>query len=216
VIMRPPVRRLALVCHVAASVGWLGAVVASLVLGALGLASTDPAVVPAAYRVLEPLGWTTLLPFSLASLLTGLIQALGSTWGLIRHYWVLVKLVMNLFASAVLLLYMQTLGYLADLARAAANDKALRSPSPVAHGAAAIGLLVVALVLSVYKPRGLTPWGQRRQAVTRRANGQALSNRARQADGTWPGSKAVTGESDRTTGPDVGTLGHTELEEPKP
>lgn len=171
--MRPPLRRLVLVCHVAASVGWLGAVAASLALGVLGLTATDPAVVEAAYRILEPLGWTTLLPFSLASLLTGLVQALGSTWGLIRHYWVLIKLVMNLFATGVLLLYMQTLAYLADLARAGTSVEALRTPSPVAHAAAAIALLVVALVLSVYKPRGLTSWGQRRQGITGRENASA-------------------------------------------
>jgi len=71
---------------------------------------------------------------------------------------------MNLFATAVLLMYMQTLGYLADLARAD-ETSGLRTPSPVAHAAAAIGLLLVALVLSVYKPRGLTPWGQRRRTA---------------------------------------------------
>jgi len=160
--MRPPLRRFALVAHVAASVGWLGAVVTSLALGLLGLTSGDAAIVHAVYRVLEPLGWTTLVPFSLASLATGLIQALGTNWGLIRHYWVLIKLAMNLLATGVLLLYMQTLGYLADLARTATSDGMLQTPSPVVHAGGATVLLIVALVLSVYKPRGLTPWGQTR------------------------------------------------------
>jgi hypothetical protein len=157
-----PWRKAGLVAHVAASVGWLGAVVASVVLGIVGITSADAAVVRAVYLMLEPLGWYTLVPFSILSLATGLIQALGTRWRLLRHYWVLAKLAMNLFATAVLLLYMQTLTFLADTARALGPDadvKTLRTPSPVIHAAPAVALLVVALVLSVYKPRGLTGYG---------------------------------------------------------
>jgi hypothetical protein len=117
--------------------------------------------------LLELLGWYVIVPFSVVSLVTGLVQARGTQWGLLRHYWVLAKLAMNLFATAVLLLYMQTLTLLADAARALAPDgaaSALRTPSPMIHAAAAAALLVVALVLSVYKPRGLTGYG-RREAV---------------------------------------------------
>jgi hypothetical protein len=155
----PPWRKAGLVAHVAASVGWFGAVVASAVLGIVGMTSADADVARAAYLVLEPLGWYALVPLSVVSLVTGLVQALGTPWGLLRHYWVLAKLAMNLFASGVLLLYMQTLTFLADTARALGPNgdaSALRTPSPVVHAAAALALLVVALVLSVYKPRGLT------------------------------------------------------------
>jgi hypothetical protein len=165
-IMSSRGRKLALVLHVGSSVGWLGAVVASLLLAVVALVVGDVQVIRAVYVVLEPMGWYVLIPFSVASLVTGLVQSLGTTWGLLRHYWVLVKLLMNLFATAVLLLYMQTLGYLADAVRGATTSGevlGLRSPSPVAHGVGAVVLLVVALVLSVYKPRGLTAYGQRRQ-----------------------------------------------------
>jgi hypothetical protein len=56
---------------------------------------------------------------SLASLLTGLVCSLGSVWGLFRHYWVLFKLVINVVATSVLRLYMQTLDYLGDVAAGA-------------------------------------------------------------------------------------------------
>ena len=53
---------------------------------------------------------------SFASLLTGLVQSLGTKWGLFSHYWVLAKLLINVFANIVLLIYMPALSYLAELA----------------------------------------------------------------------------------------------------
>jgi hypothetical protein len=170
--MSPAMRRAALVAHVGCSVGWLGAIVTSLVLGAAGLASRDAQVVRAVYLTLEVIGWYALLPFSLAALLTGLLQSLGTNWGLLRHYWIVAKLLMNLIATGVLLLYMQTLTYLANLARTTAPSTdldRLRDPSPVVHSAAAVALLLVALVLSISKPRGLTGYGQRVQRRQRTA-----------------------------------------------
>jgi hypothetical protein len=162
--MSAPVRKLALVAHVTGSVGWLGAVAVSLALGITGLTSTDGRLVQAAYLSMPAIGWSVLVPLSLLSLATGLIQALGTKWGLLRHYWVVTKLVMNLFATTVLLLYMQTLSVLADAARAWTGDDPgpMRSPSPVLHAGAALVLLSVAAVLSVYKPRGQTGYGQAR------------------------------------------------------
>lgn len=169
--MAPRVRKLVLTSHVISSVGWLGAVAVFLALGIVGLTSQDAQVVRGAYLLMEPVGWIVLVPLAFGSLLTGLIQSLCGTWGLLRHYWVLFKLVINVVASIVLLLYMQTLGYLADLARDTALSSgdlsAVRSPSPVIHAVAALLLLLVAATLSVYKPRGMTRYGQRRQLAFR-------------------------------------------------
>ncbi|MER7274583.1 hypothetical protein ABT369_09015 [Dactylosporangium sp. NPDC000244] len=54
----------------------------------------------------------------------------------------------------------------------------LRSASPVVHAAAAIGLLRFALVLSVYKPRGVTPWAGRTVDLGRRRSGSRAISRA--------------------------------------
>jgi hypothetical protein len=91
-------------------------------------------------------------------------MSLGTRWGLFRHYWVVFKLGINLFATAILLAYTRTLEALAELARAATTDAdvtALETPSPLVHAAAALALLLVALTLAVYKPRGLTPLATR-------------------------------------------------------
>jgi hypothetical protein len=162
--MPPPLRKLGLLAHIVASVGWLGAVLASLALAAVGMAATDGPLVQATYLVMQSLGWAILVPLSVLSLVTGLIQALGTRWGLVRHYWVIVKLVMNLLATTILLLYMQTLAVLEITARAwsGGDPAALRSVSPALHSAGALILLLVAAVLSVYKPKGQTRYGRRR------------------------------------------------------
>jgi hypothetical protein len=165
--LTPRLRKLALTAHVTASVGWLGAVSAFLTLSLTGLTSQDPQTVRGAYLVMEPTGWAVLVPLSLASLLTGLISSLGSSWGLFRHYWVLFKLAINLVATIVLLLYMQTLADLADAAAATTLSgselRGLRDPSPTLHAAAALLLLLAATTLAIYKPRGMTRYGQRKQ-----------------------------------------------------
>ena len=48
-------------------------------------------------------GWTEVVPMALASLVTGVPQSLGTTWGPFRHYWVVVELVVALVATGVLL-----------------------------------------------------------------------------------------------------------------
>ena len=169
--LSPRLRRLVLTAHVVSSVGWLGAVATTLALGVVGLTSQDPQTVRGAYIALEPTGWLVLVPLSLASLLTGFIQSLGTKWGLFRHYWVLFKLLINVVASIILVMYMQTLGFFADSAAQATSPGAglavLRSPSVVLHAGGALVLLLLATVLSVYKPRGMTRRGWRRQQEER-------------------------------------------------
>jgi len=165
--MTPRVRKFALTAHVTSSVGWLGAVAGFLALAVVGLASQDAQVVRAVYLVMEPVGWFVLVPLAFASLLTGLVQSLGTTWGLLRHYWVLFKLLINVFATFVLLIYMQTLDRFAAVAAettfSSGDLSELRDPSPVLHAGIALLLLLVATTLAVYKPRGMTRYGQRKQ-----------------------------------------------------
>ena len=104
---------------------------------------------------------------SLASLLSGLVQALGTRWGLFRHYWVLFKLLITVLSTIILLMYMETLSYLSGVAAettlSSGDLSGLREPSPALHAGAGLLLLLVAATLSVYKPRGVTPYGRRRK-----------------------------------------------------
>lgn len=162
-------RKLALTVHVVASVGWLGAIVAFLGLAIAGLASDDVDLVRGVYLAGEPLTWFVIVPFALASLVTGVLQSLVTTWGLFRYYWVVFKLLISVVATIVLLMYTETVGVFAD--RAADPGAALgelRAPTFVLHSAAALVLLLAATVLAIYKPPGVTAYGRR--SATRRRN----------------------------------------------
>lgn len=169
--MPPRLRKLSLTAHITASVGWLGAVASSLALALAGSLGRDAQAVRAAYLTMEMIGWYVLVPLSLASLATGVVQSLGTRWGLVRHHWVLAKLAMNVFAIVILLLYTQALSALAGAAAKVpftGDDLSeLKSPSPALHGAAALLLLLVAVALSVFKPPGMTRYGVREQRQAR-------------------------------------------------
>src|SRR3954466_2642437 len=131
------VRKFALTAHVTSSIGWLGAVATFLALAIAGLASSNAALVRASYLAMELTGWCVIVPLSLATLLTGLVQSLGTSWGLFRHYWVVAKLVINLFANVVLLMYLPGLGAWSQALRTASGAQILahRDLSPVLHSA---------------------------------------------------------------------------------
>lgn len=114
--MSPRLRKMALIAHITSSVGWLGAVVAFLALAMVGTTSQDPATVRGVYLVMEPAAWYVLVPLAFASLLTGIVQSLGTPWGLFRHYWVLFKLLINVVATGVLLIYTGTFRSMARMA----------------------------------------------------------------------------------------------------
>lgn len=173
--------------HVVSSVGWLGAVAVFLALAVVGFTSEDAQVVRAVYLAAEPIAWFVIVPLAFASLLTGIVQSLGTSWGLLRHYWVVIKLLIAVAATVILLAYTQTVGSFADLAAEPSADLVeLRTPSFVLHSGAALLLLVIATVLAVYKPRGMTGYGQRRVAAAQRrprkrsiAAARAVARRAR-------------------------------------
>jgi hypothetical protein len=165
-IMNPGVRKLTLTAHLVVSIGWLGAVISFLALAIVGLISQDDQTARACYLAMELIALLAILPLCLAALLTGIIASLGTKWGLFRHYWVLVKLALTLFSTLVLLVHLQPIRYMAEMAR----QTALTGPGLqqlkiqlVIDAGAALLVLIVATVLSVYKPQGMTAYGWRKQ-----------------------------------------------------
>jgi len=168
--MTPRLRKFALIAHITASVGWIGADATFLALAVAGLTSPDAQMVRAAYLAMGLIAWFVIVPFSIASLLTGLIQALGTKWGLFRHYWILVKFLIAIFATIVLLIHTQPISLLARAtAETTLSGADLREPRIQLVVAAGAGLLVLLVntTLAVYKPRGMTPYGWRKQREQR-------------------------------------------------
>jgi hypothetical protein len=171
--MTPRLRKLALTTHVTSSVGWLGAVAGFLALAIAGLTSQDAQMVRAAYLAMELTGWFVIVPLSLASLPTGLVMSLGTEWGLFRHYWVLAKFLITILATILLLVHMQPVGHLAEVVAEttiARGELAGLRVQLVADAGAALLALLVATALSVYKPRGMTQYGRRKQHEQRTAS----------------------------------------------
>jgi hypothetical protein len=155
-LMSPRLRRFALLAHVTFSVGWIGAVVVFLALAVIGLTSNDAQTVRGVYLVMEPAARLALMPLAIGSLLSGVAQALGTTWGLFRHSWVVLKLLLNALSMVVLIIYMGTFRAMASVAADPASDlAAVRNPSPALHAMLALLVLLIASLLGTYKPENV-------------------------------------------------------------
>ncbi len=164
----PAFRKLYVTAHVSFSVGWLGAVVGFLALSIVGLTSQDPEIVRAAYLAMKLTGELVIVPLSLAALATGLVLSLGTSWGLFRYYWVLVKFVLTLIAATALLLHQFLV--VTEAARRVSGAAAGAHPDVGRLGiqlamdaGLAVALLLVITAIGVYKPWGRTHYGQRKR-----------------------------------------------------
>ena len=166
--MTPGLRKFVLAAHLTFSVGWIGAVIAFLALVVAAMTSQDAQTLRVAWIAMELTGWYVIVPLSLASLLTGLVMSLGTKWGLFRHYWVLITLVLTILSTVVLLSHMPDVSSLADLVREADGADLGGLGGDLLHAGGGLLVLLVITVLNVYKPRGLTPYGWRKQQEERR------------------------------------------------
>jgi hypothetical protein len=162
-MMTPALRRFTFTTHITSSIGWVGAVLAFLALAIIGFTSDDPLKVRGAYLLMAPAAWYVLVPLAHASLVSGIVLSLGTTWGLFRYYWVVLKLGITVFATVILLIYMGTFRQMAGVAADPIVDlEVVRNASPIVHAIVALVLLLSATVLGVYKPFGTTAYGARK------------------------------------------------------
>ena len=165
--MKPGLRKLALSAHLTFSVGWIGTVVVYLALGLLATNNSDVANVRGAWMAMELIGWYVIVPLAVASFLTGLVMALGTKWGLFRHYWVSISFFLTLFATVALILHMPSVSSTAEVARTAEGELLESLGGDLQHPAIGLVILLVIQVLNIYKPKGLTHYGWRRQQEER-------------------------------------------------
>src|SRR5215217_879729 len=170
-IMTPSLRKFALAAHITLAVGWIGAVAGYIALDIAAATSQEAQTLRAAYLAMELIAWYVIVPLALASLLTGLFMSLVTKWGLFRHYWVLISLLLTIVATVVLLAETQTISYFADIAAdpTTSSDDLRTLGSTLVHSVGGTVVLLVILVLNVFKPRGITRYGWRKQHEQRRA-----------------------------------------------
>ena len=159
----PAFRKLLLTLHIITSMGLVGAVASFLALAIIGL--TTGAGGPPVYPAMDLVTGYLIVPLALMSLAIGTFQSLVTPWGLIRHYWVVVKLILTVVV--VVVLWMQT-GNIRILAMqpigADGPEIAAARASMVLHAGGGLLVLLGEVILSVYKPRGLTRYGWNRRA----------------------------------------------------
>ncbi|MEO6350782.1 MAG: DUF2269 domain-containing protein [Candidatus Limnocylindrales bacterium] len=163
--MAPGVRKLMLTVHLTSSVGWVGLLVGYIVLDLRVATGGNPQAVRAAWIGMGLVTSSAIVPFAVTSLVTGLSIAAGTRWGLFRHWWVLISLLLTVFALLVLL---SEAGVVARSASVAADlgttpEHLLALPNTLPHSLGGLVVLLVIQTLNVYKPRGLTPYGWRKE-----------------------------------------------------
>ncbi|HEX7962404.1 MAG TPA: hypothetical protein VF493_21000 [Terriglobales bacterium] len=178
--MRPAFRKAFLTLHLASALGWLGADAGFFVLALVGLSSPNIVSIKAAYISMETIGWYVIVPLAFASLGTGLILALRTQWGVFRHYWVIAKLALTIGGTVFLLAHTQAMGVAAMHARDPELEtrSALLSHLAASHAGGHLGnvqlqlavaagggllLLLGITATGIFKPKGLTLYGKRKQ-----------------------------------------------------
>lgn len=147
--LSPRLRKLVLATHVLVAVGWFGVVVAKLVIEIGAATSSDQDVHRAAYVFMGAFDRAIFPPAALSTLLTGIILSLGTAWGLLRHYWIVAKLVLTV---AVIVTGVVFVGAWVEQAIAAGSGPI---SMPLIYAALAhLLMLAAATVISVYKPWG--------------------------------------------------------------
>lgn len=172
-MMSPWLRKLMLTIHLVLSIGWIGAVIAYLALDVAAVATSPTDTSRGALMAMEFLIRTVIVPLALASLVTGLVMSLGTQWGLIRHYWVVLSFVLTVLAVVVLIAHVPDVTALTrgeDMTSVGhsggghGGDQQRSGPAgDFLHAGGGLVVLLAVTVLNVYKPRGLTPYGWRKQ-----------------------------------------------------
>jgi hypothetical protein len=167
-----PWRKAILMIHILVSVGWFGITAAILVLSIAALGLDDATLVREAYQFHELLISTIIRPAAIMTVVSGLSLALGTPWGLIKHYWPPAKLIVAIATIALTIPNSpRWIGY--AIAHASTPGAALSTVQRDLVAMAVFHLIALGLAtwLSIYKPGGLTPVGRAQTALRKRPAG---------------------------------------------
>jgi hypothetical protein len=182
--MSPQFRKLVLTAHITFSVGWLGAVAVFLIHAITGLNSPNLSIVQAAYLAMELSASLLIVPFCFGALVSGVVQSLGTQWGLFKHYWIVIKLILTIIITVLLLLHLEPIGNMAETAMTSTStlsnieNRGLREQL-VIQAAAAFLILLAITTISVYKPWGKISFDRRTGEAAKKGNKINIEKRGR-------------------------------------
>ncbi|MBV9161760.1 MAG: hypothetical protein JO309_05245 [Pseudonocardiales bacterium] len=149
-------RAVVLTVHITMSVGWLGLDGALVALEVTGLSTVHPTVGAGIATATGVIACWVLIPVVFSSLVSGLVLALSTPWGLVRHWWVIVKCGIAAVLTAAGLLYL-----LPQLPQIVAGGGEPAEMQTLIARSVALVLLLAATGLSVVKPWGKTSCGRK-------------------------------------------------------
>ncbi|RNL86057.1 hypothetical protein EFW17_05835 [Halostreptopolyspora alba] len=150
-------RKGVLTAHIVAAGAWIGIDATLGILVVTGLSTEDPRVAATSFQALRLFAVWPMFVVSVLCLVTGVVLGLGTKYGLLRYWWVVAKLAINLLFSALIVFALRPdIELAADYGRQlAAGEPALPEPTVlVAPVVVAPTLLLVATLLAVFKPWG--------------------------------------------------------------
>ncbi|MVO98189.1 hypothetical protein [Paenibacillus lutrae] len=163
----PSFRKLILTIHVITTMGWLGSAAAYIPIAVYVLNNQDTDMLRPAIEIMSLIANFIVVPVAFASLLTGIALSLGTRWGLFRHYWIFFKLLFTVIAVFMLVAYIQELSHALSVASkrplSSKDISILKDSIHIVHPSGGLLIVVVVTVLSVYKPKGMTKYGWRKQ-----------------------------------------------------
>jgi uncharacterized membrane protein len=156
-----------MVLHAISGISWMGVDIAILILLVNARTSDDAAVVASGFNAIRMIVPAAVPPLSLSILITGVLLGLGTSWGLVRYWWVLVKLCLSLVMIVLVFTSLvPAVNEIAMLDITAASADTVRAslgelPTQLMYPpVVSFLMLAVATVLSMYKPWRRTPWSR--------------------------------------------------------
>ncbi|MFD1719443.1 hypothetical protein [Georgenia deserti] len=152
-------RRTVLVTHIAAAGTWLGMDVVMGVLVLVAGTSASPTTQAVAYRALEMVVTVPLVVAAVLTAATGMVLGLGSRYGLVRYWWVTVKVIITaVLITLVLVLLRPGVREAAERGEAVlgGGDAVLAVGDLIFPPIVSTAAVLFAIVLSVVKPWGRT------------------------------------------------------------
>jgi hypothetical protein len=160
-------RKGVLVVHIASAGAWIGMDVVMGILVFTALLAGDEGTRALCYRALELFAIWPLLTTGLVCLASGVVLGLGTKWGLVRYWWVAIKLALNVVLAVLVALALRPgVVELAEQGRRFMGGE----PASLAVGdlifppIVSTSALLVATVLAVFKPWGRTRSVRRKPA----------------------------------------------------